>query len=270
VSDAAISTSTIDSLAPLRGEIAIAKGEFAKRRNVSPGRVSQWIAEKKIRPPAFDGEGRAARIFESVAVAQLSRRLDINQRLGNGLATNLAPIAAAPPAPQPAAVEAPIGTVVEIDAPAAPIEPTPAAPAESAAPLDQDEPRAPAPRSSIDEIGDAIRREQLEKLQRANRQERVKEAADNARLLDAIAVDAAQTKLAREMISAFEGALSDLATAVASTYKLPQRDVLHKLRGAWRDIRAKAAAAATIEAEAMPEMIEFEIAADAAPADHEN
>jgi hypothetical protein len=38
---------------------------------------------------------------------------------------------------------------------------------------------------------------------------------------------------------------------------------LHLLRGAWREVRAKAAAAAAIEAEAMPEMIEFEISPDA-------
>lgn len=70
---------------------AISKGEFARRRNVSPGRVSQWIAEGKISGAAIVGEGRAALIDEAVACAQLDRALHVDQRFGNGLKTSIAP-----------------------------------------------------------------------------------------------------------------------------------------------------------------------------------
>ena len=80
----------------------ISKGEFARRRNVSPGRVSQWIAEGKISGAAIVGEGRSAQIDEVVACAQLNVRLDPDQRhSANGLSTNVQATVAgeAPPLP---------------------------------------------------------------------------------------------------------------------------------------------------------------------------
>lgn len=222
-------------------EVAIPKVEFARRRGVDKSRVSQWIKEGKIRPPAFDGEGRAAKIFESIALAQLNRTIDIHQRLGNGAATNLSAA--------PAAASAPIAAEAAAGDNVIPFEKT-AKPAAAAA----------------DDIGEQIRREQLETLQRRNRTERIKEAVDAARLVDAIGAAIANGKLARELIVTFDGALADLASVVAAKFKLPQRDVLHLLRSTWREVRAKAAAAAAIEAEAMPEFVEFEISPDAAAA----
>lgn len=69
----------------------ITKTEFARRRNVSQGRVTQWIAAGKISGDAIQGEGRHARIDELLACRQLSERLAPEQRRANGLATNLAP-----------------------------------------------------------------------------------------------------------------------------------------------------------------------------------
>jgi hypothetical protein len=237
----------VTDTAAAAAETPITKGEFARRRSVTPGRVSQWIKEKKIRPPAFDGEGRDARIFESIALGQLNRTLDIHQRLGNGAATNLS----APPA-------APIDAEKKSDSAPAAVTGPGAGTTDNVIAFEA-RPPAPRPPAAVDEIGEQIRREQLETLQRRNRLERVKEAVDAGRLLDADQVEIANGKMARELIVAFDGALADLATAVASKFALPQRDVLHLLRAAWRDVRAKAATAATIEAEAMPEMIEFEI-----------
>jgi hypothetical protein len=54
----------------------ISKAEFARRRSVTPGRVSRWIGEGKIFGAALVGEGRSAQIRESVAVAQLRNKLD--------------------------------------------------------------------------------------------------------------------------------------------------------------------------------------------------
>lgn len=83
----------------------VSKGQFARLANVSAGRVSQWIAEGKISGAALVGEGRAAQIRVSVAQQQLRTRIDVGQRFGNGIDTNLsapatsAPMASPPPAP---------------------------------------------------------------------------------------------------------------------------------------------------------------------------
>ena len=70
----------------------ISKGEFARRRNVSAARVSQWLSEGKISGAAIVGEGRGALIDEALACQQLDQKLDIDQRhSGNGLKTTLAP-----------------------------------------------------------------------------------------------------------------------------------------------------------------------------------
>ena len=45
----------------------ISKGEFARRRNVTPARVSQWLSEGKISGAAIVGEGRGALIDEEIA-----------------------------------------------------------------------------------------------------------------------------------------------------------------------------------------------------------
>ena len=76
-------------LAAPKGETAISKGEFARLINVSPGRVSQMIAEGKIDGDALDGAGRSAKIRANVAKRQIAERTDISQRFGNGLSTRL-------------------------------------------------------------------------------------------------------------------------------------------------------------------------------------
>lgn len=79
----------------------ISKGEFARRRNVTPARVSQWLSEGKISGAAIVGEGRAALIDEALACQQLDQKLDIDQRhSGNGLKTTLT-VAPAAPLPDP-------------------------------------------------------------------------------------------------------------------------------------------------------------------------
>lgn len=67
----------------------VTKGDFARLINVSPGRVSQMIAEGKIGPEALDGAGRSARIRVDVAKRQISARTDVGQRFGNGISTQL-------------------------------------------------------------------------------------------------------------------------------------------------------------------------------------
>jgi hypothetical protein len=67
----------------------VGKAEFAAYIGVSPGRVSQYIAEGKISGDALVGPGRASRIRVEIAVAQLRERLDPGQMTGNGKTTRL-------------------------------------------------------------------------------------------------------------------------------------------------------------------------------------
>lgn len=208
----------------------VSKGEFARRRNVSPGRVSQWISERKIFGEALVGEGREARIRESVAISQLRLKLDIGQRLGNGLSTRLdAP--SPPPAPsllppQPAA-----------QAPKLAIEPPPA-----------------------DPIEEQIKRERLEQLQRANRKGAEEEALRTGLLMLSDEAAAQMAKIASHLITVFDGALAEFAQAIGAKFEVPQRDVLHLLRQEMRKVRASAATRMQGLVAEMPKLKSVEIA----------
>ncbi len=67
----------------------LSKAEFAAHIGVTPGRVSQYIADQKISGDALIGKGRAARIHVETARQQLLARLDPGQMLGNGKFTQL-------------------------------------------------------------------------------------------------------------------------------------------------------------------------------------
>jgi hypothetical protein len=75
----------------------VTKGEFAAMINVSPGRVSQYLAEGKISAEAIHGSGQRAKIDPVRAKADLRLTLDVSQRLGNGIETRLDSDPAAPP-----------------------------------------------------------------------------------------------------------------------------------------------------------------------------
>lgn len=200
----------------------VTKGEFARRCNVTPGRVSQWISEKKISGDAIVGEGREARIRESVAKAQLRLRRDVGQGLGNGLGTRLTP---AGPAPQAALQPSP---------PAAPSEPG-------------------------DPIEEQIKRQRLEQYQRQNRKAAEDEALRAGLLTAADDASAQMARIASQLLTVFEGALPEFAQSVAAQFQVPQRDVLHLLRQEMNKVRASAAARMTGMAEEMPKFKTFDI-----------
>lgn len=208
--------------------LPISKSEFARRRNVSPGRVTQWISEKKIQGDALVGEGRSATIIEAIAVEQLRRSIDPVQRFGNGLATDLN-------------LEIPVQ--------------------EPPAPLPTTEPAAAAPRvtPAADPVDEQIRRARLEELTRRNRRLAEEEEARAGRLTDTDEAAAAMTKLAARMVSTFEGSLPEFASVIAAKYQLPERDVLHLLRAEFLKYRAGKSAEAAKEAEALPASLEHHI-----------
>ena len=218
-------------------EAPISKSEFARRRNVSAPRVSQYIEEGKIDGAALVGQGRDQKIVESIACEQLRERLNASQRLGmNGLGTKL-------DAPAPQQTEPPTPTAAS--APPAQVLPFP-------------------PRG--DAVSDQIARERLEQLQRVNRRQAIEEAAEAGRLTDAALATQMTGRAASQMVNVFEGSLPELATAIASKFGLPQRDVMHLLRAEFRKVRASAAALMRRQAEALPSTVPIEIESET-PAD---
>lgn len=201
----------------------VSKGRYAALKNVTPGRVSQWISEGKIGPEALDGEGRSARIKVGIADAQLRRRLDISQRLGNGLSTRLSAPSEAMPAAQPQ---------LDVAAPTA------------------------APVAAGDPVEERIKQERLEQLQRSNRRAAEEEAARTGCYTDSDAAKAQMARIASQMLSVIEGSLGELATAISSKFSAPQRDVLHLLRAEFRSVRLRAAASARQTASDLPAFVD--------------
>ena len=68
----------------------VTKAKFAEICGVTAARVSQWISEGKIHGAAIVGDGRSAKINVEKARAQLAKRLDPGQALGNGKKTKIA------------------------------------------------------------------------------------------------------------------------------------------------------------------------------------
>lgn len=217
----------------------ISKGEFAKRRGVSPGRVSQWISEKKILGAALVGEGRSAQIRESVAVAQLRHKLDPMQMTANGLTTNLAS-PASPASPIQAPALPPIADVLPFAAPpAAPISPVP-----------------------DDSVEAQIKAARLEQIARQNREGQRQEAVAAGRLTDAAQAKQVAGREAARLVNLFEGSLSNFATAISAEFRLPQRDVLHLMRREFRKFRAETTRETRARAEEIPALVEVDLSAD--------
>lgn len=191
----------------------VTKGRFAELCNVTPGRVSQWLAAGKISGDALVGEGRGQQIDVEKAQAQLKVKLDIDQRLsGNGLSTNLEAAAAAGP--------------------------------------------------PINSVEQQIAEQRLIGLQRANREKATDEAV---RLGQLVATDDARRQAGKEVaqvVARVEGALPELASAIAAKFKLPAREVVHELKQKWRQIRVNAAIEARERGEPLPERVGFDLDTD--------
>ena len=221
----------IDAQSAVAG-VLIPKGEFARRRGVTPGRVSQWIKEEKIFGPALVGEGRHAKIVEEIAVAQLRQQLDVSQMTGNGL-----------------------GTRLDVDNQA--IE-TDSSQQLSDLSFFTDPHVSPAGAT----IEDRIKHEKLEALKRANRAKAIEEAERAGRFVDANDAAIEMRRIAAQLMSVFEGGLPDIAAAIAANWQLPQRDVLHLMRSEFRAVRAAAATALQKTGQTMPQTCETMIEGD--------
>ena len=219
-------------------ETSVSKGDFARICNVSPGRVTQWISEGKISGAALVGEGRSAKIVVAIAQKQIRARTDSGQAFGNGLKTKLE----APEARKPAG-------------------PTSALPPRGD--LGGDALTDPAA-SGLDKLDTRIKQEKLEALERTNRKAAEDEAAAQGRYTGTAAARRQMTMMASQTMRIFEGALPEIASAVAATFHVQERDVLQILNEQFRKVREQATEAHKREAAAMPGLLaENEAAAEA-------
>lgn len=207
----------------------VSKGEFAKLIAVSPGRVSQMISDGMISGAALVGEGRMARINVDIATAQIRSRRDIGQALGNGLGTRLD--AAAPTA--------------QFGMTASTVEP-----------------RLPLPLAEP-ATEDLIKLERLAHERRRNRQAEEDDAKRRGEIMDSTQARVEMAKIANSMLQTFEGALPEMATALAAKFEISQRDVLHELKQRFADMRTAAAGREKARAEALPQQSEMVIATGA-------
>jgi len=192
----------------------LTKGQFAERAGVTPGRVSQWIAEGKLTGAALVGEGRSARINVAVASEQLRLKLDINQRFGlNGLTTVLPS-----PSPSSSQVNSSPATLPTKDRMQTPPEVAKEDPVES---------RIKAVKLRQAELTTA-------RYEREDREARgVYMRTDDART--------EMFGIAGTLFSIFEGSITDFASGIAGRFELPMRDVQHVLQQQFRDVRTRAA-----------------------------
>ena len=214
----------------------MSKSEFAAHMSVSKAAVSQWLAKDIISPDALWGEGRSARIIVARAMDQVRRRRDIGQSLGNGIGTGAK------------AIDDDGGNAV----------PTPATPD----PVDADDPPLPEPTHFPPSVEDQLKQARLDAQNFTNRKLAEEEALRAGQLMSADAARAEMSKIAGRMMAEFEGALPDLATAIAARFSIPHRDVLHLVRAELKTVRARIATKHR-EAEArLPGTTGFEIKQD--------
>lgn len=117
------------------------------------------------------------------------------------------------------------------------------------------QPETPAV-TEADDISLKLQRAKLEEAEFRNRKLREEERARAGIYVLAEDVKAETAQLASRLLQLFENGLMDLATELASTFKLPQRDVLHLLKTKIRDVRTNVSAEIAAEAASLPVTIE--------------
>ncbi len=210
-------------------ETLVSKSEFAARVNISPGRVSQLISEGKITRDAIDGEGRSAKLYLERALAQFRASRSVGQALGNGAHARTFLVEPEMQADDPA-------------------------PALDRSATGRQPPVLPA----ADPVADRIQRERLEQERIKTERMRRAEAVAEGRYMASEDVVAQMNQMAATIVRVFEGGITDIATAIAARFELPQRDVFHELQKAFRDVRSRASAEHRERVEELPELVEAE------------
>lgn len=202
----------------MQHQTLVSKSDFAARANISPGRVTQLIAEGKIGSDAIVGEGRMAKVWLERALAQFQARRDVGQALGNGAHAR-----------------------THIPAPAAPA-------------VEYSAPDIVLPVS--DPVAERIQRERLEQERIKTERMKREEAVSEGRYMPAAAGREEMGRVASSIIRIVEGGLADMASAISARFELPQRDVMHELQKSFREVRARASAEERAKAAAEAPFVE--------------
>lgn len=104
--------------------------------------------------------------------------------------------------------------------------------------------------------------EKLTKARRENLRDATEQAVANGELCDTGMARSSTVKEVARIVARVEGSLPEFAAAIAAKFKLPQRDVLHELKGKWRQVRTDASIEAKERAEPMPEKVGFDVDTD--------
>lgn len=196
----------------------VTKAGFADLMQVSKAAVSQWIKKGILTADSLVGEGRTAKVHVARAREDVRKNRDIGQAFGNGIATKTGDDAVAP--------EPPIADAGGLDFS------QPVADAE------------PAQREAVEPVGNSIearlKQEKLATAQMQNRRLAEEEALRRGDLMSAEDVRGQMGRIANTMMQIFDGALPELAAAMSAQFQIPQRDVLHLLKGEMKKIRAAA------------------------------
>lgn len=106
-----------------------------------------------------------------------------------------------------------------------------------------------------------IRRARLEQLELANERARMLREAEAGRYVRSDDVRLEMGRIAGRMLSVFEGALGEMATAVTAKPNLSPREALHILRTTFRSIRERSTKTESGIATALPATVDDEEAA---------
>lgn len=201
---------------------AVSAAEFARLRGVHRSQVTRYVKDGKISGEALVPSGRGVKIRVRLAMAQLRERLDIGQQIGNGIdaRTSLGPDEGREWAGRaPARSEGPLFAGA------------------GEASMSREEPVSRDELVSRDpSIEEQIKRERLRTAQFANRKAAEEEEARKGRFMETDAAQSRMTGLVSQTLQAFEGGLADMATAIGERFEIPQRDVLHVLKGEFRKV----------------------------------
>jgi hypothetical protein len=110
-------------------------------------------------------------------------------------------------------------------------------------------PLAPNAEPTLEE---RLKRQRLEQLELANEKAREEASARVGTYARADDVRQEMGRLVGKLVTVFDSALVEFATAVAARSDLSSRDALHLLRSAWRSIRERAAQNEQALADALP------------------
>lgn len=192
----------------------VTKGRFAELLGVDPSRVSQYIAEGKLEG-CLVGEGRYAKVDVAKAMAALNQKMDISQRLGNGIGTKIT-------------VPTELGSLPLSGMDVPPLSPT------------------------NPTIEDQLKQQKLLEAERRNRRQAEEDALRRGTLVHAADARREINAVTTRMMQTFDGMISDMANDVSAKFSLPHRDLLHAMRQSFIAQRQRAADRARQDAEDAP------------------